>query len=176
MINQSTSYHAETNNSNILAKNIELILFLVIIIFLIFSLASEKNLTDKLIKFSMLFVVIFFQILHFIKLLKEPTFLSITHENIILRPSFYILKRTISFNDIIGYSQIQRPYFINKGRTKLNYSAYLLYLKNGNKILITEYYFLNFNLLSKNLKKTGVKFLGSEDREWNRFKRKFRYD
>lgn len=90
MTNQSTSYHAETNNSNLLAKNIELILFLVIIIFLIFSLASEKNLMDKLIKFSMLFVVIFFQILHFIRLFKEPSFLSITHVNIILRPLFYI--------------------------------------------------------------------------------------
>ena len=176
MTNQSTSFHTETNNSNILAKNIEIFVLLVIIILLTFSLTSEKNLTDKLIKFSMLFVVIFFQILHFIRLFKEPAFLSITDGNIIVRPSFYLIKRTLPINEIIGYSQIQRPYFINKGRTKLNYSAYLLYLKNGNKILLTEYYFLNFNLLSKELKKTGVKFLGSEDREWNRFKRKFRYD
>jgi hypothetical protein len=171
-----STFKSSPSKPNIIAKNLELIFFILITIFLTDTLSNEHNRTEILIKSTLLGVVLIFEIWFIFRLFKEPTFLSISNGDFILRPSFFIFKRKIHSEEIIGYSFIVRPYFVNKGRTKFKYSAYLLYLKNGRKILLTEYYFLNFHQFSNAFRKNGLKFLGKEISEWSFMKRKFNYD
>lgn len=176
MPNTEFSFKSLSKDSNIVAKNLELGFFIFITIFLTHNLLAESNPTDILIKSIFLGVIIIFELWFIYKLFKEPTFLEIFNGEIILRPSFFLFKRTIPTAEIIGYSSIVRPYFLNRGRTKLKYSAYILYFKNGRKVLLTEYYYLNFNKFSSALRKAGLTFLGHEENEWSMMKRKFKYD
>lgn len=176
MPNTEFSFKSLSKESNIVAKNLELGFFIFITIFLTHNLLAESNPTDILIKSIILGLIIIFELRFIYKLFKEPTFLEIFNGEMILRPSFFLFKRTIPTAEIIGYSSIVRPYFVNKGRTKFNYSSYLLYLKNGRKVLLTEYYFLNFNKFSSALRKTGITFLGHEEKEWSVMRRTFKYD
>nr|WP_294862485.1 hypothetical protein [uncultured Fluviicola sp.] len=176
MPNTEFSFKSLSKESNVVAKNIELSFFIFITIFLTHNLLAESNPTDKLIKSIILGIILVFELRFIYKLFKEPTFLSIFNGEMTLRPSFFLFRRKIPTIEIIGYSSIVRPYFVNKGRTKFKYAAYLLYLKNGRKVLLTEYYFLNFNKFSSALRKTGIKFLGHEEKEWSAMKRTFKYD
>ncbi|AEA43265.1 hypothetical protein [Fluviicola taffensis] len=176
MSNTGFSFKSLSKESNIVAKNLELSFFILITIFVTNTLLAESNPTDILIKSIILGVILIFELRFIYKLFKEPTFLEIFNGEIILRPSFFLFKRKIPTVEIIGYSSIVRPYFLNRGRTKFKYSAYLLYLKNGRKVLITEYYYLNFNKFSNAFRKNGLKFLGTEENEWSIMRRKFKYD
>ena len=176
MPNKEFSFKSVSKESNIVAKNLELGFFIVITIFLTNSLLSENGRTDIIIKSVILGIVIIFEMRFIYKLLNDSTFLEISTYEMILRPSLFVFKRSIPITEIIGYSSIVRPYYVNKGRTKFNYSSYLLYLKNGRKVLLTEYYFLNFNKFNNAFRKSGLKFLGNEGNEWSSLRRKFKYD
>lgn len=176
MPSKEFSFKSVSKESNIVAKNLELGFFIVITIFLTNSLLSENGRTDIIIKSVILGIVIIFELRFIYKLFKEPTFLEISTDEMILRPSLFVFKRSIPITEIIGYSSIVRPHYVNKGRTKFNYSSYLLYLKNGRKVLLTEYYFLNFNKFNNAFRKSGLKFLGNEGNEWSSLRRKFKYD
>jgi hypothetical protein len=108
--------------------------------------------------------------------MKEPTFITVTPDGIVIRPSFYLLKKQISSAEIRGFSLINRPFAVNRGRTTLNYNAYLVYLSNGKKVILPEYYFVNFNELSNALRKAGIEFLGKEDRNWSWWRKRTKYD
>ena len=90
MPNKEFSFKSVSKESNIVAKNLELGFFIVITIFLTNSLLSENGRTDIIIKSVILGIVIIFELRFIYKLFKEPTFLEISTDEMILRPSLFV--------------------------------------------------------------------------------------
>lgn len=98
----------------------------------------------------------------------------IVREGLIFLQPFFGKKRTLSLEEISGFSQCPLPWWL---QFRWGGEGLALYLVDGTHIQLNEISFNNISLLTSMLRHSDVKYLGAERCWFYPFaKRKFRFD
>ena len=173
MILKEINFETITSDSYFLYRNFNFFLILFLIYFVIHDPSNVTiNLILQFFWTSLLLIILYFFLR---KMNREPIFLKITNDKIILRNFIFFKIRELTFVEVIGFS-FTNVIHISKHGNKTRYSAYILYLNDNTKKVLIEYNFKNFNKIKSNLTKTGIKFLGAENTNWMGSRHKYKYD
>jgi hypothetical protein len=169
---------SSADRSNLIAQWIEFVVLLVLFFLVLKKIILKPSSNYLLESICVLLLLIIFYFF-FKKKNREPSFVLVSEDHLITRSFFYLNQQKIKIPEIIGFSTINRPYYVGRNGSsprKYLYPSYLIYLKDGSKKLIISYNFSNFLEMKSRFKSSGIHFFGKDDSEWLGNRKKYKFD